>query len=67
MGGGGTPPVKHPTLDFHSGHDLEVRKLSPTSGSVLTVRSLLGILSLSPSVPLSLCSCSPSLSLNINK
>ena len=42
--------VKHPTLDFGSGHDLMVVGSSPASGSVLTVWSLLGILSL-----LSLC------------
>ena len=59
---------KHPTLSFSSGHDLV--RLSPTSGSVLTAWSLLGILSL----PLSLCpspararSLSLSLSLSQNK
>ena len=41
-----------PTLDFGSGHDLTVVRLSPTSGSMLMVHSLLGILSpsLCPSV-----------------
>ena len=29
--------VKHPTLDFGSGHDLGVVRLSPASGSVLGV------------------------------
>ena len=46
--------------------DLTVCESEPTSGSVLTVQSLLGILSL----PLSLCpspACSLSLSLKINK
>ena len=38
--------------DFHSGHDLTVRRSSPTSGSTVIVWSLLGILSLS----FSLCS-----------
>ena len=34
-----TQSVKHPTLDFGSGHDLEVCdvRLSPTLDSVLTV------------------------------
>ena len=54
-------PVKHPTLDFCSGHDLFVGS-SPASGSVLTVQSLPGILSLS----LSLCP-SPADSLKMNK
>ena len=45
--------VKGPTLGFGSDHDLMVVRLSPTSGSVLTVWSLLGILSLSPSLSLS--------------
>ena len=43
--------VKCPSLGFSSGHDLTVLSSSPMSGSVLTGRSLLGILSLS----LSLC------------
>ena len=44
-------PVKRPTLDFHSGRDPTVLlSSSPTSGSVLAVRSLLEILSLSPSL-----------------
>ena len=44
--------VKRPTLGFGSGHDLRVHEFSqfvsssPSSGSVLTVLSLLGILSL---------------------
>ena len=42
--------VKHLSLDFCSGHDVIVLRLSPTLGSALTVQSLLGILSL----PLSL-------------
>ena len=36
--------VKRLTLDFGSGHDLTIMRSSPTLGSVLTVRSLLGIL-----------------------
>ena len=44
--------VEHPTLDFGSGHDLMVHEFeSPASGSVLTVRSVLGILSLPLSAP----------------
>ena len=43
--------VKRPTLDFGSGHDLTVRGIEPTSGSVPIVWGLLGILCL----PLSLC------------
>ena len=31
--------VKHPTLDFGSGHDLRVVGSSPTSGSVLSAES----------------------------
>ena len=37
--------VKHPTLDFSSGHDLEVGEFEPVPGSAMTVWSLLGILS----------------------
>ena len=37
--------VKHPTLDFNSGHDLRVVRSSPRSGS--TLRNLVDILSLS--------------------
>ena len=43
--------VKHLTRDLGSGHDLTVVKSSPTSGSELIARSLLGILSLSLSQP----------------
>ena len=59
----GAQLVKHPTLDFSSGHDLAVMGSSPAPGSVLTARSLLGIVSL----PLFLCpspACVCSLSLN---
>ena len=42
------------TLDFGSGHDLMVVRSSPTSGSILTAWSLLGILSLSLSLSLPL-------------
>ena len=45
--------VKHPTLDFGSGHDLTVHEFKPASGSMLTAQSLLGILSLSLSLSLS--------------
>ena len=44
--------VKHPTLDFSSGHDLTFARWSPALDSVLTVQSLLEILAL----PLSLAS-----------
>ena len=37
--------VKHPTLDFSSGHDPRVVGSSPVSGSALIAQSLLGILS----------------------
>ena len=43
--------VKHPTLDFGSGHDLTVARLSPASGSMLSVESAEDSLSPSPSVP----------------
>ena len=39
-------PVKHPTLDFSSGHGLTVVSSSPASDSALTARSPVGILSL---------------------
>ena len=39
--------VKHPTVGFSSDHDLMVHEFESASGSALTVRSLLGILSLS--------------------
>ena len=39
-------------LDFSSGHDPRVMRLSPTLGSVLTAWNLLGIHSLSLSLPL---------------
>ena len=39
--------AKHLTLDFGSGHDLRVAEIKPCVwGSVLTVRKLLGSLSL---------------------
>ena len=44
--------VKHPTLGFASGHDLGLLSSSFALGSVLTARSLVGILSLSLSLPL---------------
>ena len=42
--------VKRRTLDFSSGHDLTVRGIEPTLGSVLTAWRLLGLLSLSLSL-----------------
>ena len=66
MGAWMAQSVKHPTLDFGSGHDLRVREFKPhvrlCSGSELTMRSLLGILSLCP-----FCILSLSLSLSQNK
>ena len=59
----GAQSVELSTLDFGSGHDLLVLSSSPESGSVLTVPSLLGILSLPRSLALP---CSVSLSLKIN-
>ena len=54
--------VELPTLDFSSGHDLEARQFEPRIGlRADSVWSLLGILSLSLSLPLSL---SPSLPLS---
>ena len=35
----GAQSVKRPALDFSSGHDLTVRDIEPTVGSVLTVRT----------------------------
>ena len=50
--------VKHLSLDFSSGQVMTSQfvSLSPTLGSLLTVWSLLGILSPSPPLSLSLCS-----------
>ena len=62
--------VKCFTLDLGSGHDLSFGSWSPTSGSALTGRSLLGILSLPlpPSAPPLLSHThTHSLSLKINK
>ena len=45
-------PVKRPTLDLGSGHNLAVRELEPLiCASALTVRSLLETLSLLLSAP----------------
>ena len=60
--------VKRPTLDFGSGHDPRAVGSSPASGSALTVRGLLGILSLPLSVSLSPArALSPSLSKQTHK
>ena len=59
--------VRHPTLDFSSGHDLTVLELEPHVGlCTVSARSLLRILSPSLSVPTSLM-LSLSFSLKINK
>ena len=52
MGAWVAQSVKHPSLDFGSGHDLRVHEFEPMLGSVLTAWSLLGILSLPLSAPL---------------
>lgn len=39
-------PVKHPTVDFGSGHDLGIMRSSPTSGSALSVEPASDFLSL---------------------
>ena len=44
--------VKCPTLDFDSGHDLSVMRLSPTSGSALSVEPARDSLFPSLSLPL---------------
>ena len=44
--------VKHPTLDFCSGHGLTVGEIEPHIGLLSTAWSLLGILSLPFSLPL---------------
>ena len=41
--------VRHPALDFSSGHDLRVVRLNLTSGSTLSRESACDSLSLSPS------------------
>ena len=43
--------VKRPAVGFSSGHDLTLREFKPRIGSVITVWSLLGILSLSLPLP----------------
>ena len=42
--------VKHPVLDFGSGHDLSVVRSSPASGSTLSVESARASLCLSLSL-----------------
>ena len=54
--------VKHPTLNFGSGHDLTVCGTESYIGLVLTAWSLLGILSPPPSLCSSLFTVSMSLS-----
>ena len=44
--------VKHPTLDFGSGHDFRVVRLSPMLGSVLGMEPALDSLSPGPCTPL---------------
>ena len=61
--------VKHPTLDFNSGHDLIVMRMSPTLGGTclrFSTWSLFEILPSSPSTPPPL-ACMLSLSLSKNK
>ena len=60
--------VKHPTVDFGSGHDLRVSRNQATpSGTVLTVSAMLAWDSLSPLPPLALLAHCLSLSLSQNK
>ena len=49
--------VERPTLEGGLGHDPRVVRSSPVSGSVLTGRRLLGILSLLLSLPLPTHTC----------
>ena len=49
--------VKHLTLDFGSGHKLEVREMEPHVGLCANSQSLFGILSLLLSVPSLLVLC----------
>jgi len=44
--------VKHPTLDFSSGHDLRVIRSNPALGSVLSVEPAWDSLSLPLPLPL---------------
>ena len=53
-------PVRHPALDFSSGHDLAVRGFEPASGSALT--ACLGFYLLSLTLP-QLLSLSPKINL----
>ena len=46
--------VKHPALDFCSGHDLRVMRLSPMSVSMLDVDAAYDFLSPAPLISLSL-------------
>ena len=59
--------VKRLTLGFGSGYDLIGTGLIPTSGSALSVQSLLGILSLPASLSAPpLLMCTPSLSFSLS-
>jgi len=53
--------AEHPTLDFGWGGDLRILRLSPVSGSTLSVESAWDSLSPSPSAPPPACACSLSL------
>ena len=59
--------IKHPTLDFGSGHDLTVHEFKPHELMGRAVQSPLGILSLSLSLCPSLLTLSPLLSKQIKK
>ena len=58
--------VKTPILDFGSGHDLMVVRVSPMLGSTVSVEPAWGSFSLPLSLPLP-CSHTHSVSLKINK
>ena len=58
QGAWGAQSVKHPALEFGSGHDLAVHEMEPRIGSVLTAWSLPEIHSFVFSLSLSLCASS---------
>ena len=58
--------VKHPTLGFSSGHDLRVKRLSPVTGSVLSMEPAWDSLSLPLPPPMSLPLLMPALCLSFS-
>ena len=59
--------VEHPTLDFSSGYDCRVVRLSPRWGSALSKESAASLFLLLLPLPLPLLSLSVSLSKNLKK